>query len=134
MSLGHSIRWLLFDDEGWKLRAPKKIDRAMFSITIYIFLASTVVFVDTAMVSFLIRWREIHSLVWFDTFTTALVWMSILLIADAVLVRSYHVQPEVSIIDYVGCVLIDLPLLDHFLQVVWCHMPATRCVVRLCNL
>lgn len=87
----------------------------MFSITIYIFLASTVVFVDTAIVSFLIRWREIPSLVWFDTFTTALVWMSILLIADAVLIF------RCWIIFYRSWGVICLPL-------------AAWCVCVICNI
>lgn len=40
-TFGHSVRWLLYDDDGWKLRRPEKINSLMFSLTIAIFVFST---------------------------------------------------------------------------------------------
>ncbi|KIL66578.1 hypothetical protein M378DRAFT_369503 [Amanita muscaria Koide BX008] len=40
-TFGHSVRWLLYDDDGWKLRRPEKINSLMLSLTMTIFIFST---------------------------------------------------------------------------------------------
>ncbi|KAM6492264.1 hypothetical protein JOM56_011988 [Amanita muscaria] len=45
-SFAHCVRWLLFEDEGWRVR--KKVNRSLVATTLVIFFLSTVSFSETA--------------------------------------------------------------------------------------
>ena len=41
-TLFHCLRWLVYTDDGWKLRAGSKINKLMLVVTVLLFFLSTI--------------------------------------------------------------------------------------------
>ncbi|KIL61444.1 hypothetical protein M378DRAFT_855503 [Amanita muscaria Koide BX008] len=86
-SFAHCVRWLLFEDEGWKVR--KKVNRVLATTTLLVFFLSTVSISTTAALE--TPFSGTHAPAYFSAVTilssTALIHFSILIIIDGVLIH-----------------------------------------------
>ena len=151
-SFAHCLRWLIFQDGGWKIR--KKINWVMLGITTYLSLYSTANFWDVIFLNFpfsssrrRIEFLWLHFFLWFDLAASvrhirnqlnySIDWTVFFSIGRHVPVRSinhrrrprmWHVLWWRVLLCWGYSILLDISLLGGFRQIMACYISTSGSV------